>query len=206
MSRRNPLTSLALEKTIDTILGQIEKRVISDVEDTISDSHTRLDDAMTMLTVEYEKIMADGRKEADKVYRQIVGSADLEARNKYLITLEEAVDRVFTSALEEVSVADRTTGDYPTLLRSLIDESMRILGTSEVIISTNHKDMEMVKATLEENYTGSELLAEPIECIGGVRARSKDGTMAFDNTLDAKIDRLKPLIRKQIAFKFGVGN
>ena len=29
--------------------------------------------------------------------------------------------------------------------------------------------------------------------------------MTFDNTLDARIDRLKPLIRKEIASKFGVG-
>ena len=30
--------------------------------------------------------------------------------------------------------------------------------------------------------------------------------MTFDNTLDAKIERLKPLIRKEIAAKFGVNN
>ena len=29
--------------------------------------------------------------------------------------------------------------------------------------------------------------------------------MTFDNTLDARVERLKPLIRKDIAGKFGVG-
>ena len=40
--------------------------------------------------------------------------------------------------------------------------------------------------------------------IGGVKIESKVGSMKFDNTIDAKIDRLKPLIRKEIASKFGV--
>jgi len=39
-------------------------------------------------------------------------------------------------------------------------------------------------------------------------ALATDGIIAitFDNTLDARIERLKPLIRKEIASKFGVGN
>jgi len=30
--------------------------------------------------------------------------------------------------------------------------------------------------------------------------------MTFDNTIDARLERLKPLIRKEIATKFGLGN
>ena len=55
-------------------------------------------------------------------------------------------------------------------------------------------------------FTGSELSSDTIECIGGVIIKSKDGAMTFDNTLDARIERLKPLIRKDIAAKFGVNN
>ena len=55
-------------------------------------------------------------------------------------------------------------------------------------------------------YSGAELSSETIDCLGGVKVKSKDGTMTFDNTLDAKIERLKPLIRKDIATQFGVGN
>ncbi len=55
-------------------------------------------------------------------------------------------------------------------------------------------------------YPGSELSQETIECLGGVKVKSKDGSMTFDNTVDARIERLKPLIRKEIATQFGVGN
>ena len=42
--------------------------------------------------------------------------------------------------------------------------------------------------------------------LGGVEVKSKDGTMTFNNTIDARVDRMKPLIRKDIATKFGLGN
>ena len=48
------------------------------------------------------------------------------------------------------------------------------------------------------------MASEDIDCLGGIQIKSRDGTMAFDNTLDARISRLKPLIRKEIAAKFGV--
>ena len=38
-----------------------------------------------------------------------------------------------------------------------------------------------------------------IDAIGGIRVKSADGTMTYDNTIDSRIERLKPLIRKNIA-------
>ena len=83
------------------------------------------------------------------------------------------------------------------------DESTKVLGTSEVIVFTNSKDKDTVQSTLS-SFPGSELSSETIDCLGGVKIQSKDGSMKFDNTIDARIERLKPLIRKEIASKFGV--
>ena len=77
------------------------------------------------------------------------------------------------------------------------------MGTTEVKVFTNSKDRDTVQSALSR-FPGSELSSENIDCIGGVKLESKVGSMKFDNTIDAKIDRLKPLIRKEIASKFGV--
>jgi V/A-type H+-transporting ATPase subunit E len=196
------LTNSSLEKTIDKILDQTEHDILSNLDGALSDSHQILDDSVTKLEDEYDKIVADGRKEADKLEKQIVGGSDIEARNKQLLALEEAVSRVFTKALDEISNSDRS-GDYANLIKSLLDESTKVLGTSEVTVFTNSKDRDVVQSTLG-SFAGSELSSETIDCIGGVKIQSKDGAMKFDNTIDAKIDRLKPLIRKEIASKFGV--
>ena len=203
MSRRPLLTTnLALEGTIDKILKNTQNDVLSSLKSSLDESQQNLDDSVTKLESEYDKIISDGKKEADKIEKQIVGGSDIEARNKQLLALEDAVGRVFTKALEEISNSERS-GDYTNLIKSLLDESTQVLGTSEVTVFTNSKDRDVVQSTLA-NFAGSELSSETIDCIGGVKIQSKDGSMKFDNTIDAKIDRLKPLIRKEIASKFGV--
>ena len=196
------LTNSSLEKTIDKILDQTEHDILSNLDGAVSDSHQILDNSVTKLEDEYDKIVADGRKEADKLEKQIIGGSDIEARNKQLLALEDAVSRVFTKALDQISNSDRN-GDYANLIKSLLDESTKVLGTSEVKVFTNSKDRDVVQSSLS-SFAGSELSSETIDCIGGVKIQSKDGAMKFDNTIDAKIDRLKPLIRKEIASKFGV--
>ncbi|MGY5143551.1 MAG: V-type ATP synthase subunit E [Candidatus Nitrosopumilus sp. bin_32a] len=204
MDKWHPLANLALEQTIDKILNQTQKEIESSMDSALTDSNQTLDNAIPKLEKEYDKIIADGKKEADKIEKQIIGGADIEARNKQLLTLEASVDKVFTKALDEITNNERS-GDYANLIKSLLDESIRILGTSEVIVSANSKDRDVVQSTLS-GFPGSELSSDVIECIGGVIIKSKDGAMTFDNTLDARIERLKPLIRKDIVAKFGVGN
>ena len=196
------LTNSTIVATIDKILDQTEKSILSDISSELSNSYQKLDDSVSKLEAEYDKIIADGKKEADKIEKQIVGGSDIEARNKQLLALESSVDRVFTTALEQISNSDRT-GDYANLIKTLLDESTRVLGTSEVIVFTNSKDKDAVQSTLS-SFPGSELSSETIDCLGGVKIQSKDGSMKFDNTIDARIERLKPLIRKEIASKFGV--
>lgn len=198
------MASSTLENTINKILDQTEKTIISDVESALHDSITTLENSVPKLEQEFDKIISDGKKEADKIEKQIVGSADLEARNKQLMALEDAVTKVFEKSLEEIKNADRS-GDYANLIKSLLDDATKVLGTTNVVVHTNSKDKDVVSSTLSQ-FPGAELSSELVDCLGGVIVKSKDGAMTFDNSIDARIDRLKPLIRKEIASKFGVGN
>ena len=204
MDKCDSLANSSLEQTIDKILSQTEKEIASNVDSGLAESHKALEDAVPKLEGEFDKINADGRKEADKIEKQITGAADIEARNKQLLALEDSVDKVFTNALDQIANNDRS-GDYANLIKSLLDESTQILGTSEVTVFTNSKDRDVVQSALS-GFPGSELSSDTIDCLGGVKIKSKDGSMTFDNTLDARIERLKPLIRKEIAEKFGVNN
>lgn len=193
-----------LEHTIDKILTQTEKSILSNIQSALSESQKTLDNAIPKLEQEYEKVISDGKKEADKIEKQIIGSSDLEARNKQLLALEEAINKVFTKAIDQISNMARS-GDYSNLIKTLLDESTEILGTTKVIIYTNSKDKNVVQDVLSK-YPGAEISPETINCLGGITVKSKVGAMKFDNTLDARIQRMKPLIRKEIATKFGVGN
>ena len=193
-----------LEQAIDKILRKTEKEILLDLKNSASDSKQTLDDSLPKLEQEYDKIISDGKKEADKIDKQVVGSADLDVRNKQLLLLEEGVNKVFSKALDQIANTDRS-GDYSNLIKTLLDEATKILGTTEVTVFTNTKDKGVVKSILSK-YSGAKLSSETIDCLGGIKIKSKDGTMTFDNTIDARIERFKPLIRKEIASTFGMGN
>ena len=191
-----------LEQAIDKILNKTQNNILSEIQSALTDSQQNLDDSIPKLESEFDKIIADGKKEAEKIERQIVGGADIEARNKQLMALEESVEKVFSKALEQIANADRS-GDYSNLIKTLLTESTQVLGTTEITVLTNTKDKDVVQSVLSQ-FPGSELSSETIDCLGGIIAKSKDGAMTFDNTINARINRLKPLIRKGIAVKFGV--
>lgn len=193
-----------LEATIDKILHKTEEDILSSLNDSLSESKKTLTNSQKSLEQEYDRIVDEGKKEAEKIHKQIVGSSDLESRNKQLLLVEKAIDDAFEKALEKINSTNRS-GDYSKLISSLIEGATKTLGSSDVTIFTNSKDKETVQSVIS-NFSGAELSSETIDCLGGIKIRSKDGSMTFDNTIDARLERLKPLIRKEIASKFGLGN
>jgi V/A-type H+-transporting ATPase subunit E len=194
-------SNTALEKTVDKILNQSENELLSSLKQSLDDSKNTLSNSLPLLEQEYDRIIIDGKKEADKLQKQITGSASLEARNKQLLFVEESVEKVFAQAIEKLNGLIRNE-DYTKLVTQLLEESVKGLGTSNVIVECNAKDKSVVQSILSK-FSGATLSSNTINCLGGIIVKSKDGSMSFDNTIDARIERLKPLIRKDIAIRFG---
>ena len=194
-------SSPALEKTVDKILNQSENELLLSLNQSLDDSKNTLSNSLSTLEQEYDRILADGKKEADKLQKQITGSATLEARNKQLLLVEDSVEKVFAKAIEQLNDLVRNE-DYTKLVTQLLDESVKGLGTSDVNIECNSKDKSVVQSILSK-FSGATLSPNTVDCLGGIIVKSKDGSMTLDNTIDARIERLKPLIRKDIAIRFG---
>ena len=194
----------ALESTIDQVLERNSSEFSQSLKNSLADAQNTLSDSLPMLEEEYEKIISDGKKEADKIEKQIVGSADLEARNKSLLIVQESTDKVLEKAKAKIVNMERNS-EYSNLITKLLTEATSALNTSDVIVHTNSKDKDVVQSAIS-NISGAELSNDSIDCMGGVKVTSKDGSMSFDNTIDAKIELLKPLIRKDIAAQFNLGN
>ena len=194
----------ALESTIDQVLDRNSVEFSQSLKNSLSDAQKTLSDSLPMLEEEYEKIISDGKKEADKIEKQIVGSADLEARNKALLVVQESAEKVLEKAKEKITNMERNS-EYSNLITKLLTEATSALNTSDVIVYTNSKDKDLVQSAVS-SMSGAELSGDLIDCMGGVKVTSKDGSMSFDNTIDARIELLKPLIRKEIAAQFNLGN
>ena len=191
----------ALERTVEKILQNTEEQILSSLKESLQSSQDVLSNSHVSLEQEYDKIISEGKKEAEKLEKQIIGNADLDSRNKQLVLIEESIEKVFDKAIKKIQDADRDS-NYSKLISSMLKESIHTIGTPDIIIQTNSKDKSVVQSLLPK-FSGATLSPDTIDCLGGVKIQSKDGTMKFDNTIDARLERLKPLIRKDIASKFG---
>ena len=192
-----------LETTIDKILSQTETEILSSLKSSLDETQETLSKSQSKLEQEYDRIVNEGKKEADKVQKQIIGSSDLESRNKQLKMLDDSVQNVFYKAIEKIKTIKRDD-KYSKLINTLLEEATETLGTKDVTVYTNSADKKIVNSLLSK-FPGKKLASETIECLGGIEIKSKDGSMSFNNTIDARLDRMKPLIRKEIARKFGLG-
>ena len=192
-----------LETTIDKILNQTGLEILSSLKSSLDETQETLSKSHSKLEQEYDRIVNEGKKEADKVQKQIIGSSDLESRNKQLKMMDDSVQNVFDKAIEKIKTIKRDD-KYSKLINTLLEEATETLGTKDVTVYTNSADKKIVNSLLSK-FPGKKLASETIECLGGIEIKSKDGSMSFNNTIDARLDRMKPLIRKEIARKFGLG-
>ncbi len=177
--------------------------MISQIDLAYQESLKNLEASRSNLDAERTRIIESARKQAENLKRQIVGSSRLSARNKELIMIETDVNEAFERAKSWLASSSKDES-YRSLLAKVVEESIPSVGSDEVIVECNKNDFEQVKKIVADlSKKNPKLKAkisdQPINAIGGVRVKSADGTMSFDNTLDSRIERLKPLIRKNIA-------
>jgi V/A-type H+-transporting ATPase subunit E len=190
---------------IDKVLVQKEAELVSQIDSAYQESLDNLESSRSKLEAERTRIVEAARKQSENLKRQIIGSARLASRNQELLTIENAVNKAFEEAKKKLQ-ASSGTDSYKNLLKQMVEESISAVGGSNaVIIESNKNDAEIVrKAVSELRDTGkvqqqAEVSDQHIDVLGGIRIKSSGGTMTYDNTLDSRIERLKPLIRKNIA-------
>jgi V/A-type H+/Na+-transporting ATPase subunit E len=198
-------SSSALEHMIDKVLVQKEAELISQIDSAYQQSLDNLESSRSKLEAERTRIVEAARKQAENLKRQIIGSARLASRNQELLTIENAVNKAFEEAKKKLQ-ASSGTDSYKDLLKQMVEESVSAIGGSNsVIIESNKNDAEIVRKVVSElrgngkMQQQAEVSDQHTDVLGGIRIKSSDGTMTYDNSLDSRIERLKPLIRKNIA-------
>jgi V/A-type H+-transporting ATPase subunit E len=182
-------------------LSQKEADLISQIDSAYQQSLNNLEASRGRLEAERTRIIESAKKQAENLKRQIVGSNRLAARNQELVMIEEAVNSAFEEARKKLA-SSRKDESYRALMASIIDESISSVGSDEVVIECNKSDAELVRqlvSDVQKKHPKVKVSDQHIDVLGGIRVRSADGTISYDNTIDSRIERLKPLIRKNIA-------
>ena len=198
-------TYSALEQTVNKVLLQAESDLISNIDAAYDDAVKQLISSKNNMVFDYDKIVDDAKKQAEKLKRQVVGNSRLSTRNRQLVLIEEAVGIAFEKAKAKIDSV-RYGDKYASMMKKLLEDGLNAVNTEEVVVECDGKDGDVVKkiaSELERNVNVKiKVVGEAINVLGGLRIVSKDGSMVYDDTLDSRIERLKPIIRKDIAAMF----
>ena len=196
-------SSSTLERTINKVISQAEADFITQIDSSYQQSLKNLEVSRTRLEAEYNRILENARKQADNLKRQVIGSSRLAVRNKQLILIERAVNDTFEKA-KTILASSNKENSYRILMTKILKDSVRMIDSEDLIVECNKNDIKLIEKAIADSFNANnkikvKLSARPINTIGGIRVKSADGSMTFDNTIDSRIERLKPLIRKNIA-------
>jgi V/A-type H+/Na+-transporting ATPase subunit E len=188
-----------LERTVNKVLTQRQEEYIARIDSAYSESLSKLESSRSGLRSEYDQIIQSSRKQAENLKRQILGSKRLASRNEELLLIESAVNDYFEEARERLTELSRDK-DYKAMINEMIEDCSSAINSDEIIIECNEKDFKLVSEAIGKKSRKVKLTLsdKPIVIIGGLRARSSDGSLMYDSTLDSRSESLKPLIRKAI--------
>jgi V/A-type H+/Na+-transporting ATPase subunit E len=194
-------SSSPLERTIDKVLSQKESELISKLDSAYQESLKNLESSKSKLNSEYMAILENAKKQAENLKRQIVGSSRLSARNNQLILVEDSVKTVFEMSRKRLLSVHKEP-DYEKLMKQALLNSLNEIGKNDLILECNKTDSGLVRKLVDsinkEKRTKMVVADKNINILGGIRATSADGTLTYDDSIDSRIERLKPLIRKNI--------
>ena len=195
---------LSNENVLEDVSKDFEKLVESILKTGLDEASKIISDSETQSKNQEQEIESQQSKEFDIKSGQIIGAAEMESRNSNLLLLEKNINKVFTTALKQLS-SDKGK-NYPKSLELFIHEGLNTIDESEVLISCNKKDSSIVKDIIDKISSKSKksitLSDEYITTAGGVIVSNTDSTVIVNNTIEDRLERMKAELRTDVAKKF----
>jgi len=189
--------SKAAADTLEKVSGEFESEVLADLENGRKEILAKVESVRKEAAESVAKIIETSIKQSESVKRQIIGAAELQARNAQLKSLEKAINESFERATEKI--ASSGGAEYERALERLIQEGLDVIGPKANVmcaakdrraVASAVKNLSKAKITLED---------ETVETIGGVIVATPDRSVRFDNTFEARLERMRPTLRKDVA-------
>jgi V/A-type H+/Na+-transporting ATPase subunit E len=187
-----------VKKVSDEALGEMLQSIAESKKAALEVVGRKMNEA----EAEVQRISEQHRRQGDALRRQIIGSAEMTSRNRTLEIVEENLNEAFSQALDKLGEA---TGqiEYNRVLKSLVQEGIDVVGGTSFVVTANSRDqqlLQLIVGQISHDQNVSVVRSDSrINSVGGVVVSSADGFVTFDNTYEARLERLKPELRKQIA-------
>ena len=193
------------DKIVSSIMSEAQEKadvIIQEVTAEVSAIQAKADKTAE---VEKTRILENGKKQSDMRYQQIISEAKMNARRANLGAKEEVIEAAFSQAVGELKEkASSKSADYEDSLVKMIKEAADEIGTNDLIIQLNEADTNQFKSELSSGNVfeieGIKFeLGEPIDVIGGAILKTSNGDIEVNNTIEARLERFKSILRSEVA-------
>ena len=197
--------SSGTDKIVSSIMSEAQGKADIIMQEANAEIATINADAEKTAESEKNKILENGKKQSDMRYQQIISEAKMNARRAELGAKEEVIEAAFEKATVELK-EKAASGDeeYDDALTKMIKEAADELSSKDLIIQLNEADTNKFKKQLSDVSTFqiediNFEIGEPIDTIGGAILKTSNGDIEVNNTIEARLDRFKSLLRSEVA-------
>ncbi|WP_305515866.1 MULTISPECIES: V-type proton ATPase subunit E [unclassified Methanobrevibacter] len=199
--------SSGTSKIVESIMSEAQEKADLIIQDANAEVSAIQAKAEKSAEAEKTKILENGKKQSDMRYQQIISEAKMNARRAELGAKEEVIEAAFNQAIGELkSKASSGDDEYEDSLSKMIKEAAEEIGSDDLIIQLNEADTNKFKKDLSSQGSDSfELegikftLGEPIDAMGGAVLKTINGDIEVNNTIEARLDRFKSILRSEVA-------
>jgi V/A-type H+-transporting ATPase subunit E len=198
MSIKDGLSAIANE-----VVGDVQKEAEAVIAAAEKEAKETLRAAKEQADQTYREIINQAKQRAETERRKIASVTEVAIRNQLLQTKEDMVDAAFEKALEKLREFVQTP-QYPEYLTSLIGTVAKKIGQNNLVVQVNAKDAAWLDGAELKRLSSKlsvdlELSKTNLECVGGCIIQTADGKIFYDNTIDNRLEELKPTLRVEIA-------
>ena len=206
------------DKGVDKIISHIKANVDKEVSEVLQKARAEAESikkaAQQKAEAEAQKVLSQGKRIAVLEGQRIIAEKKLEVRRRKMDAQEEAIAASFEEATKFLGeLAEKGQQDnivYKDILFSLVASACEIVAGGKVELVLNKRDsgrfdQKMVGElnSFVRDKTGRDIALSlantAIPCLGGVIVRDLEKQVEVDNTLEAKLGRLRESIRVDVA-------
>ncbi|WP_407453331.1 V-type ATP synthase subunit E [Methanobrevibacter sp.] len=196
--------SSGTDKIVSSIMSEAQGKADVIIQEANAEISAIQAKAEKTAEVEATKIKENGQKQSEMRYQQIISEAKMNARRAKLDAKEDVIEAAFSQATGELKEkAAEGSDDYKDSLSKMIKEAADEIGGNDLIIQLNEADTNKIKQDLSSDTFELEgikfQLGEPINVIGGAVLKTSNGDIEVNNTIEARLERYKSILRSEVA-------
>jgi V/A-type H+-transporting ATPase subunit E len=200
--------SSGAEKIVDKIISDSNTKADNIIKEAEEKAKTIIEESKINAQQKENQILENAKKEANIRQQQIISDAKLNSKRKIQESREELMVETLDKATKELEQIAATSPEYKDSLIKLTKEAALEIGGGSLEILLKKGDAEKVENTLktiedevsQKTGTPTTIKIGPIiSTIGGVKLKTTDGNIEVDNTIEARLERFRSMLRLDVA-------